>query len=70
MEMRRRRHILDGAGGMLFALLLIVVGGYYLFRNTFGVSLPEIDGDAIWPIVVIAIGLGVLGRALAEHQAA
>jgi hypothetical protein len=27
-----------------------------------GFNLPELNGDAIWPIVVIVIGIGFLSR--------
>jgi LiaI-LiaF-like transmembrane region len=47
-------------GAILFAAVLIFVGGYYLLRNTFGFDLADLDGDAIWPIAVIALGIVVL----------
>jgi hypothetical protein len=57
-------------GGIVFALLLIVVGGWYLLRNTFGLDMPPLDGDALWPIIVLAIGIGILLRAVTERPPA
>ena len=60
METRRRR--VGGIGALLLAVLFITVGGYYLLRNTIGFNLPDLNGDAIWPILVIVIGIGFLTR--------
>jgi uncharacterized membrane protein YfcA len=49
-------------GRVLFGLVVLFVGAYFLFRNTFGFDLPELDGEAIWPILVIALGIGILTR--------
>ncbi len=57
-----RRRGLD-AGGILFGLILLGVGVYYIFRNTLGFVLPEIDSDQIWPLIVVAIGLAIVLRA-------
>lgn len=65
--MERRRRFAD-FGGLILALVLITVGGWYLLRNTFGFDMPEINGDAIWPIIVIALGIGILSNALRAHQ--
>jgi phage shock protein C len=43
-----------GGGALVFGLILILVGGYFLLRQ----YIPALDMDLIWPIVVI--GLGVL----------
>jgi hypothetical protein len=66
MEPRRieRR---SGAGALVFGALFLLVGGYYLFRNTFGFSLPELDGEAVWPIFVVAIGGVLLLRGATER---
>ena len=47
-------------GAAIFGLLVLGVGVYYLLVNTFGVSLPELNWDQIWPIAVIALGAGIL----------
>ncbi len=59
--MRGRRSGFD-AGALIFGALLLFVGGYYLFRNTLGFALPELDSDKVWPVVVIAIGLAFVLR--------
>lgn len=53
----------DG-GGIILALVLLVVGGYYFLRNTLGFDLGELDGEALWPLVVLAIGASILYRNL------
>jgi len=60
--MRERRGWLD-VGWLLFGLLILFVGCYYVLRNTLGFSLPELDGEAIWPLAVIALGVGIVYRA-------
>ena len=47
-------------GRLIFGLVILFVGGYFLLRNTLGFALPELDGDAVWPILVIGLGLGIL----------
>jgi uncharacterized integral membrane protein len=60
VETRRRR--IGGIGALLLAVVLIIIGGYYVLRNTMGINLPELNGDAIWPIFVIILGIGLLSR--------
>ena len=47
-------------GRLIFGLVVLFVGGYFLLRNTLGFELPELDSDAIWPIFVIGLGLVIL----------
>jgi hypothetical protein len=35
----------------------LFVGGYYLLQQTFGIALPDIAWDKIWPILLIGFGL-------------
>lgn len=49
-------------GAVLFGSIILFVGVYYFLRNTLGFDLGELDGDAIWPIIVIAIGLAIVVR--------
>lgn len=59
-----RRTLGYNAGTILFALILIFAGGYYFLRNTLGFDLGDLNGDAVWPIIVIAIGVSILYRNL------
>ena len=47
-------------GAILLGLAILAVGAYYLLVNTFGISLPELNWDQIWPILVIALGLTII----------
>ncbi|HJW22161.1 MAG TPA: hypothetical protein VJ506_07025 [Candidatus Limnocylindrales bacterium] len=47
-------------GRLIFGLIVLFVGVWFLLRNTFGVNLPELDGDMIWPILVVGLGLAIL----------
>lgn len=51
-------------GALLFGAILLLVGGYYLLTKTFGVDLPDLDWDQIWPLFVIALGAGILWKAI------
>lgn len=57
-----------GVGTMVFALVLIFVGGYYVLRNTFGLAMPELDSDQVVPVIVVAIGLAILYRAWRDRS--
>jgi hypothetical protein len=50
-------------GGVIFGLIILGVGAYYLLRNTFGIQIPEIDWDMLWPLLVVALGVGIVWRA-------
>jgi uncharacterized integral membrane protein len=56
------------AGALIFGAILLLVGGYYLLVNTFGVNLPDLDWDQIWPIALIVLGLAVVLKALQSRS--
>ena len=60
--MRSRRRGLD-LGPLIFGAALLFVGGYDVLRNTLGFDLQELDGEKVWPVIVLAIGVAVLVRA-------
>jgi hypothetical protein len=64
--MRERRR-LDG-GALIFGALLLFVGGYYLLRNTLGLELPELDGEKVWPVLVLALGVALVLRGIASRS--
>ena len=49
-------------GGLVFAAILIVVGGYFLLRDTFGIALPDLSVDQLWPVLLILLGVAVFIR--------
>jgi uncharacterized integral membrane protein len=55
-------------GALIFGAILLLVGGYYLLVNTFGIQLPQLDWDQIWPIALIALGLAVLAKAITSRS--
>jgi hypothetical protein len=63
-----RRQLGYNGGALIFALVLVAVGGYYFLRNTLGFDLGELDGEAVWPIIVIAIGAWILYRNLGPRE--
>jgi uncharacterized integral membrane protein len=52
------------AGALIFGAILLVVGGSYLLVNTFGVKLPDLDWDQIWPIALMLLGVAVVAKAV------
>ena len=54
-------------GALIFGVILLLVGGYYLLVNTFGIQLPQLDWDQIWPIALIALGLAVVAKAVVSR---
>ena len=55
-------------GALVFGAILLVVGAYYLLENTFGIAMPDINWDQVWPILVIALGASVVLRAVFARQ--
>lgn len=55
-------------GALIFGAILLLVGGYYLLVNTFGIQLPELNWDQIWPIALIALGIAVVAKALQSRS--
>jgi hypothetical protein len=48
--------------------LLIFVGGYHVLRNNLGIDLGPLDGELIWPSVVVILGLLVIARSMRRSQ--
>ena len=66
-------HIADhriDLGALIFGAILVVVGAYYLLENMFGIVMPEINWDQVWPIIVIVLGGAVILRAVASRPSA
>ena len=47
-------------GAVLIGLIILGVGVYYVLVNTFGLAQGELDWDKIWPLAVMALGIGIL----------
>ena len=56
-------------GALLLGAIILFAGAWYFLRNTLGFEMDELNWEPIWPIIVIAIGLGVLYRALTRYEA-
>ncbi len=55
--MRERRR---DVGALVLGAILLLVGGYYLLRNTLKIDIPELDWDMIWPLAIIVLGVVVI----------
>ena len=47
-------------GAILLGLIVLGVGIYYTLVNVFDLALAELDWDMIWPLAVVALGIGIL----------
>jgi len=47
-------------GAILIGLIILGVGVYYTLVNVLGWELAALDWDMIWPLAVIALGIGIL----------
>ncbi len=65
--MERLRDI--DVGRVLVGLIVAGVGFYYFLTNTLGLALPGLDWDRVWPLFVIAIGLGIVSASWFRHRA-
>ncbi len=55
-------------GGIVFGLILLGVGIWFMLDKTFGFALPEVEWDQIWPLFIIALGVAVLFGAWARRE--
>lgn len=58
----------SSAGRIFVALVLIVLGTYYLLRNTLGFELPDLEGEAVAAFLAVLGGLVILFRAWQERS--
>jgi uncharacterized integral membrane protein len=54
-------------GGVLFGLILLIVGGYFILKNTLGLAVPDLNWDMIWPLFIVALGSAVIWNTV-THQ--
>ena len=57
---RERRR--PDAGAILFGLVILVVGAYFLLRNM-GVELPSFEWSQVWPVLIVVAGIVVIVQA-------
>jgi ABC-type antimicrobial peptide transport system permease subunit len=53
---------------VLIGLIIAGVGFYYFLTNTLGLALPQLDWDRVWPLFLIAVGLGIVSTNLLGHR--
>ncbi len=66
METRPRR---VDTGAIVFGLILLVIGVYYLLEQTFGLALPALDWDKLWPLILVVIGAAIVYNAWRKRTA-
>jgi hypothetical protein len=52
------------AGALVFGLIVLGVGLYYFADKTLGIAMPDLDWDRIWPVIIIAVGVAIVGSNL------
>ncbi len=55
-------------GRLIFGGILLVVGIYYLFQQTLGFDIPDLNWDQIWPILLVLIGVAILYESWSKRQ--
>jgi hypothetical protein len=55
-------------GGVLFGLIVLGVGVYYLLDRTFGISMPNLNWDKVWPLFVVALGAAIVFSSWAKGR--
>jgi hypothetical protein len=53
-------------GWIVVGAIFLIVGGYYVLANTFGL---DISWDAVWPLLVVGLGVLFLVRAAFQPRA-
>lgn len=54
--------------GLIFGLVLLFAGAYYVLRNSFGLPLDEINWDLVWPFIVVALGGSIVLKAVTHPR--
>ncbi len=58
-------------GGIVIGLVIVLVGAYFVLRDTLGLTIPELNWDQIWPLAVVAVGVSIVvgawNRSNANH---
>ncbi len=49
-------------GAAILGVILILVGGYFLAREL-GISLPPVNWDLVWPVIILVVGVILVLRA-------
>ncbi len=58
----------SGIVGVFAGVVLIVLGGYYLLRTTFGIDLPEVEAETVLAIIGVLGGIALLIRAWTDRS--
>ena len=53
---------------ILVGLVLLVIGIWYFLDTTLGLTMPDIEWDNLWPILLIAIGGVIVFRAATDRN--
>ncbi|HZC31732.1 MAG TPA: DUF5668 domain-containing protein [Candidatus Bathyarchaeia archaeon] len=59
-----RRERRSGIGTLVFGLIIVAVGVYYLLDRTLGIAMPRIQWGSMWPVLLIVLGGLILLRAI------
>ena len=62
---RNRQRRRDG-GSLFFGVVLLLVGCYFLLRDTLHIRLPDLG--ELWPLFIIALGLWILLNAARRNE--
>ena len=53
---------------ILVGLVFVVIGTWYFLDTTLGLTMPDIEWDNLWPILLIAIGGVIVFRAATDRN--
>ena len=53
---------------ILVGLVFLGIGTWYFLDTTLGLTMPDIEWDNIWPIILIVIGGVIVVRAAADRN--
>jgi len=51
-------------GAIIVGLVLVGVGLYFVLKDTLKINLPDISWDMVWPLIIVAVGVVILVRAM------
>jgi hypothetical protein len=53
---------------ILVGLVFLIIGVWYFLDTTLGLTMPDIEWDNLWPILLIAIGGVIVFRAATDRN--
>ncbi len=55
-------------GGLIFGVILVVIGLWFFATTTLGLELPRLDWGQLWPVLLIGLGAWIVFGAMGSRR--